>query len=318
MKALVIFVIFCFASSAQAAWVDDYLAGIKVAKEQGKPALVAVLAGDECPWSAKFQSEVLFHPDFLTAMQSEVVLIRRKVTRADENIMGVQEYPMLILLDPSENVIIQRGYLPLEPAEWAKQLKKTYLDFDLLKKGLSVAPTLSLRAMKELYVKAKRVGCKQFQREFLELGMRMDKGVFFPLEKYYELVKSGKEKSKEARALRKSILNRDPKNQKRSRFALALLHFQSKADRKQRFYSPKEVIAPLTEYVKNFGKQDPQGNWQAEMVMAQYLRNRNLLAQAEKHARRAYRAAPEAVKPEIQNLLTGFIPGTTQQVSAKK
>jgi len=292
VRRLFFFVTICHA--AFAGWLSHEQEGRAQAMASGKPLCIAYLGGDNCPWSTKLQREVLHHPDFLSQLENRWILVE-----VSQSPQASFEIPSVQLCDAAGNVILQKGYSPVSPKEFALQLKKDWEEYAEIQAQMPRIASLSLKALQDLYVKAKQVGNAEQTAKLLEQGLRKDKSVFFPLEKYAYYVRQNQMRTKEAKELRRSIVKRDASNANRSHFALALLDFENLA--RKRGITAKDAIHPLQEYIKKFGAQDPQGLWQVEIVMAQYLRNRNLDLQSEKHLKRALKIAPQEIKVKFSS-----------------
>ena len=289
-------------------WMTDYEKAFALAKEENKILVLAFLGTDFCPWSLKLSSDILSHADFVKEMKDEAILCWVGYTQDGENAAKeklkeqyrVCEVPTVVVIDAGGEEITKMGYTPLLPQEFASEMKKSSKGYGELKEKLerSDLATMSGEILKDLYLKARDLGCNQYKNQILEAGVTADKGSFFLLEKYTRFVEGGKKKDKQAIALREEILERDPKNAFGSHLRLALLDFQSNVSGTKKT-APDAVVKPLTEYIAKFGKKDVENLWRVEMMIAQYLFSKNKAKEALKHAEASLYSAPEEHKPDV-------------------
>jgi protein disulfide-isomerase len=305
-----LFLFLSIGSCALASWGEDYLQGRQLSQERDQPLLLAFVGSDWCPWSTKFESEVMLSPDFLKDVEASFVLVKvdfprrifipQEMRKENEKLKGqfhIQEFPTLVLLDSSGELIYKKGYLPASPDEVALELKTAAADYKTLKRADPKA--LTFEQVKQLYLKAKGLKSEPFQEKLMEMGLKQDKGIFFLLEKYAMLIGKGQRRSDEAKDLRRKVMRRDSKNREGGIRSLAILDFFSRTNASKKTHTPEAVIEPLVAYLETYGKKDPEHVWQLQTMIAQFLLSRDEMVQALKFAKAAEASAPESAKAEL-------------------
>lgn len=292
--------IFCTVHGMAEEWTEDYQAAQQLAEQSSQPMVIAILGDSSCLWSQKFELEVLSHPEFKRTFEGRVVLVKTYAPQLREK-FHVKEVPSLILIDPSQREISRMGYLPLSHIGVATYLEDILVRYQHLQEVLehSDLSTFKTEELEACYLQAKNLGCLSYRDLLLQMGLKKDKGIFFLVEKYTQLLEERKGRGSERKALRDEILNRDPQNKKGGHFSLALLEFQSRVNGYRKKNDPKEVIKPLVSYLRKFGKEDSKNIWRVEMMIAEFLFSKNCISEALSHAKASYDAAPEEVKPQI-------------------
>lgn len=291
-------------------WLEDYTQAVRLSQEKGLPILIAFTGSDWCPWSLKLAIDVLSTSDFMQRLEKDIVLLWLDFPE-DENVpvanqglkekYQISELPTLVLVHSSGEEITRMGYSPMLSQELASSLQKSLQGYSELKDKLEKTDlaALSGEILKEMYLKARNLGCNKFKDKILEAGVQIDQETFFLLEKYARLVESGKKKDKTAVAIREEIIERDPKNLLGSHFQLAILDFQWNLSKPKAKTDPKYAVRPLIEYATKFGKKDTENLWKIEMMIAQYFFSKNKTEDALEHAEASYSVAPDNAKSEI-------------------
>lgn len=292
-----------------ALWSEDYPATVREAKANEKVIMVAFMGSGWCPWSEKFEREILNDIHFTEQLKDEVNFVwlscPRESARANVDIrqlkerFGIDEFPTLVFINSQEEELFRVGYLPLSSHEFAAKLRQMIRDYLALwsrveKKG---SEPFALDELKSLYQKASSLNSYHYKERLMQMGLAEDRGTFFLLEKYAELAESG-EKTESAE-LKQKIIERDPKNLAGSQLSLAILDFQTKSALLKNRENVKSVIKPLVEYIQRFGKRDRENLWKVQMMLAQYLFSKNAIPDALAHAAASYKSAPEEKKAEI-------------------
>ncbi len=295
-------------------WMSDYAKAEKLAQVTGKPLLLAFVGSDWCPWSTKIQTEILCNPEFAAALREEVIFVlvdfpeKNKISlelktqnQGLKNRYGVQELPTLVLVDHLGDVIVKMGYLPLDAQSLAAHLRSSLEDFIQLKSVLGAPNLVCLQGkeLENLYQKASHLDYRAVKERLMEVGLKSDRSIFFLLERYEELLVNGKLKDPEVQKLRREIVLSDPSNSQGTHFKLAMAEFNNLSQRLKKKENPHRAIAPLTEYLRQFGSKDRENVWKVEMVIAQYLFSKNFATEALQHARNSYEYAPEDARCEI-------------------
>lgn len=290
-------------------WSEDFEGMFTLAQKEQKVLVVAFLGQPWCPWSEKLKRDVLNSPDFLEQIQEiaycAFVNIEEEETEHNRHlrdVFHVRQSPTLIIFDYSQEEIARLHFLPLSAQEYGGQVVQCVQDFEevicLLKNPSSIA---SEEKLQKIYENAKKLSSQSYRDQILQIGLKREKGSFFLLEKYAELLETAGFKSPLAHKLRKEIVERDPDNVYGTQLKMAILEFQqlgSKSKGKNRVY---KAIAPLIHYVERFGERDPDNLWKVEMMIAQFLFTKNERPMALAHAQASLEAAPESIKDEIRD-----------------
>jgi len=299
-------------------WTENVQKAKKIAQETDRALLLAFVGSKWCPWSQKLEEEVLTHQDFIKSLKEDFILVWLdfpestlfSTTVKEENwqlkeTYNIQELPTLLLINQEGEVISHFGYIPLDAQSLANTIKEVYGDYEQIKQVLEGAEfaTLSSERVQELYLKAKKLDCKRYQEKLLEAGVFKGKGSYFLLEKYASLLEKGKKQEGETVELRKKIADLDPKNAQGTHLQLALLDFQKNSTLSAKKSHTKLAIAPLLDYIQQFGKTDHKNLWRVEMMIAQHLFSKGYSSRALKHAQASYDSAPEEAKAEIAQSL---------------
>jgi thioredoxin-related protein len=295
-----------------AQWSEDYIQTLTKAQENGKPLVLAFMGAGWCPWSEKLEKEILSDPAFLDPLKGEVNLVWLNCPSSKGNttlrvqelksLYQINELPTIVVITPMQEEMFRIGYLPLTPADYATRLQKMIADYNEVngnvdgQGGYQELSSLGLEDLQRLYVKARELKASRYVDRLMALGLEKDKGTFFLLEKYADLLESGNKA--EAEVFKEKIIDRDPKNLKGSQLRLAILDFQVKSHH-QKKKSIKSAVKPLADYLTKFGEKDKENAWRVEMMMAQYLFTKNEVEEALKHANASFTKAPEEQKAEI-------------------
>ncbi len=290
-------------------WMENYTDALAQAQQSGKSLLLAFMGAGWCPWSEKFEREILNEGEFLETLKDEVYFVwiacpqepgrTDPQTQALKTQYGIEEYPTLLLVKPSEEEMFRVGYLPLSPKDFAYRLDRMLQDYREIWGTLESkeATVLAFEQLQDLYLKARDLKTEKFQEAIMAMGLEKDKGTYFLLEKYKDLTALGKKK--EAEPVREKIVGRDPKNLKGAQRALAILDFQRRAASFKKKDNLKSVLKPLLEYLRAFGEKDKENRWKIEMMVVQYLFTKNAIEEALAFAQDSLKTAPDASKAQI-------------------
>jgi protein disulfide-isomerase len=295
-------------------WSEHYSKASKTAKEKQKYLLLAFVGSDWCPWSQKLENEVLTRQEFTKALKDDMILVwidfpenasilpeRREINQYLRDKFGVKEFPTLLILDESEDLVAKMAYLPFEAEQFSNQIKGLIGDYKEIKEKIETVNLESLPddQLETLFTKSKSLSCERFTNELMAAGLKADKGPFFLLERYSELLEAGKRNEPQAAELRKMIAARDPKNALGTQLKLAVLEFQNFSEQHRKKEKIQDAVEPLVEYLKEFGKKDTDNVWRVEMMIAQYFFSKGVIGSALQHAAASFESAPETEKAEI-------------------
>jgi len=294
-------------------WSEDYPKTLKLAQTNQKPILLAFVGIGWCPWSERLAKEILNEPDFLNPLKDQVNFVwfscpqesskgNKEFQRLKEK-YAVQVYPTLVLISPSQEEMFSVGYLPYTPEEFAEKFQEMIRDYNEISSKIDTGDLKLINSdeLERLFTKARDLKCVQHTEKLMQVGLECDKGTFFLLEKYAELLEKGSKK--EAAPIREKIIGRDPKNLKGSQLRLAILDFEMRAQKLKRKESPLSAVKPLLEYIYKFGERDKENLWKIQMMMAQFLFTKNEVKEALGLANASYQSAPEEFKSEVAHTI---------------
>jgi|GEM_PF-5925152 len=268
-----------------------------------KPQLLIFTGPEECLWSQVWISEALSQNDFIETVSQEVELVQIPFSdRESRDTYGVDVFPTTILLFEGERSWQEIPCLPFNSTEYIATLREIIVFKQFLSR-VSL-PAFDLIDLKELYIKAKELHLHQEAQYILEEGVKKEKNTYFLLEKYASLVQCKTKKDPEVSKLRELIKKRDPEDRQAALFHLALFDFKRGELKKNK--SPRKIIEPLIEYVKQFKSRHKANVWRAEMVIASYFFNHNKKQAAMRHALHGLEVAPEDMKAHIRRVIESF------------
>lgn len=284
-------------------WLGEYKQASELSKEKNQPLLIAFLGDKECPWSQKWDMEVLNSPAFEQLASQQFILLRSQEGPLAKR-YHVKQYPLLLLLDGQGEVVARISHLPLPAQESAAYIKELFFDFQFIKMSIAdhYLKQMGFEQLKTLFQKVTHLENGYFKEQVLEEGLKKDRGAFFLMQQYVSVIEKEKMKERRVQRLRRRILERDPKNEHGTHLKVALTDFQvlSKKDKAHK------AVRPLLEYVQKFGKQDKDNLWKVEMMLAQYLFSQKLIKEALHHATLSYEAAPEAQRHAVTESINYF------------
>ena len=146
------------------------------------------------------------------------------------------------------------------------------------------------------YLKVEKMVSELFQDKSLLEGILSEERLYSLFESYISLIE--KNKYIEAKSVREEIIHIDPHNLQKSFFRLAMIDFENLAKNND-IYDPGEVVLPIIEYIKNYGKKDRENLWRLEILISQFLSSKGEIKKALLHARASYKAAPTMIKKEL-------------------
>ena len=277
---------------------------IVVAQNKNLP-IIAIILGEDCPWSKKLSQEILDSAYFLEKMQAEVILwvsLLKQDTEAKAFLQKyqVEKWPLFLFLDPQGKEFARLEYIPLNAHEYVETMLGMIEDFH----EICIALNRENREWDEqewqrLYQKTKGLSVPCFQHRFLERGLQREKGVYFHFEKFVALFEKHNNKHPQVRKAKEKLLRRDPHNRWGTHFQVALLEFQKMAAKPKLRNRPKKALTPLLRYLRQFGKKDFENYWKCEWKIAEFLYQSKCILPALEHAKAAFDSCPEAIKPEI-------------------
>lgn len=215
----------------------------------------------------------------------------------------VQKCPLILLLDPKGKEFARLNFIPLDH-KFLKELVISLInDFSMI---CSVIDTdFNEEKWQIIYQKASRLSASYFKEKILEQGVKKEKGCFFQLEKYAQLLQEKGSHHPYVLEFKKKILRKDKMYQLGARAYLASIEFH---DRNRKGKSFDKTIEPLLEYLHTSAFIEPQYRWEIELLLGQFLWKKNRLEKAREYLLLAYEHAPVSFKPQLQEIYQLFSP----------
>jgi hypothetical protein len=251
-----------------------------------EPKVVGIFGGESCPWSKELRSEVWESSSFQALLTSANIKKEEKATSENE-----LETPMLILLSSKGEEIGRLGFLVI-PAEKYVSLFKEMLAIHELCQNID---KLSLSQLLQFYRKCQVLNMKACEEKILQAGIAQDTGTDFLLEDYAKVCKKH---HKEAQKIKAEIRARKPDNAQ-IEWQLALLSFQGKIEKMR---DVNDIVKPLKKYLRRYGDQDKDNRWKCHLILAEFYKDKNIIAKAHFHAQQAMADAPDELKQMIAPL----------------
>lgn len=303
-------------------WLDDYEKATSESKATSKPIFLLFTGTGWCAYCDKLEEEVLQTSDFTQAAGEKFVFVKINYP-SPENLSPrlaaqhkqlqdkheIRGYPSVILLDPQQQQIGITGYRTGGGKAYAQHLQKIVQDYSSYKnkmQNIEKQPQTGA-VLKQLFEKSQELDLDNDTNLIVRLGLLSDEKQFFMMERYRFLAQEGMIHEKEAQSLRKDLMEADRYNINHTHYQLAVIDFEAfseEMDKEQ--YSVDLAVAPLVDYVEQFGKKDPENLWKIHMIISQVYLDKNDLNNALKHAQESHKASPPAVESEIATAVRGI------------
>ncbi|MGL4539908.1 MAG: hypothetical protein ACRCU0_02905 [Candidatus Rhabdochlamydia sp.] len=290
---------FAFTSLVFTDWVLEENKALALSSENNLPILAVFLAEEGCCWSDKLKTEILQNPEFIKEISKEMILWKIFLKQKKEicTKYRVQEYPLILLLDPKGREFARLGSIPLDQ-KCLKILLSSLID-DFSDVCSLTQTAFNEKKWQEIYTKASRLSATCFKEEILQKGIKKEKGCFFHLEKYAQLLQEKGSHHPYVIEFKKKVLQRDKTHQLGVRFHLASIEFQHQIHKNNSF---EKTIEPLLKYLQNSALVEPKHSWQAELLLGQFLWKKNKLEKAREYLLLAYQHAPDPIKWQLQEI----------------
>lgn len=287
-------------------WTDHFLRAKEEAQKRHCALLIAFLGPNWCEHSDQLENEILSQKEFKDQLGEQFVFVRVDIPedfdqktyfgKTLKEKYGVEECPTIVIITENGKLIAKLDNLPITCQQLIAQVKQLQSDYQ----RFVVLNQKELRNMKvdeiqHLYARAGHLADATFKQALMKQGLKIDRGPYFLVEKYGNLLASGLASERQLIRLRNRVIARDPQNERGCLRKLALIEFESRSEGKL----PGEVIEPLIQYLKAFGCRDSEHAWQLEMKISQYLFSCDQIHEALKHARLSFDSAPEEAQKEI-------------------
>lgn len=267
-------------SQEKIAWYQNLEKAKSIAMKGKKPLLVFFADSSIC---AQKMQEIFQAPSFQDKGRDLFTFC----------LLDTKELPKVVLIDPEYGRITKMGYIPSSKVDYLQLMQEKIQIYLQIKKAASRPNEYNLE---KIYTQALKLDCEYFQEKLLEAGLKQDKGIFFLLAQYENLLKKYPLYHQNLQRIQEEIEKKDPKNLQKGHLKIAMLHFQTLA---LQGAPTKEVVAPLIEYVQKFQKKDRKNLWKVYLTISQYLSVQKKYPKALTYARLSYKEAPKEAKKNI-------------------
>ena len=303
------------ATSHTLGWLTNYEEAVNKSKATSKPIVLFFTGSDWCGWCNRLEEEVFDTQAFQQAAGDKFVFLKLDFplyTQLDAHTNAqnkqlqkkydIRSYPTIILLDSDQQQIGMTGYKPGGGKTYAAHVLKMVNDYTAYKGQMKNIDKqkFSGAELKKLYEKSKELDLGNDINKIIKAGMNSDYAHYFRVERYRALAEEGMIHDAEAITLREKILNKDPRNEQRTHYDVAVIDFEACCEELNHGNNPPELaVAPLVNYIKKFGVQDKENTWRLEMIISQVYLDKNDLEEALEHAHFSHDSAPSTVQPDI-------------------
>jgi protein disulfide-isomerase len=290
-------------------WLTNYEEAVSQAKASSKPIILFFTGSDWCSWCTKLEQESLDTAEFVQNAGDKFIFVKldfplnttlppliasqNKELQKRFNIRG---FPTLVILDSQQqNQIGTIGYRAGGGKMYSDHLSKMVSEYSKYQQKFQTlnSQKYSSSDLIKMYETALANGYHQDLNQIIKAGEHSDDGTYFRLAHYRLLADEGQIKSKKALKLKKELIDQDPHNEKLTHYQIALINFDAANG------SPDQSVAPLLEYIHEFGEQDKEHLWHLQMIISQVYFDKNNLNEALQFAESSYSSAPPSAKTEI-------------------
>ncbi len=297
------------------AWQTSYEAAVQESQTSSKPIILFFTGSDWCPLCKQLEREVFNSREFIAESKDKYIYVKLDfpldhslsptLTAQNKSLQrkfDVRAFPTVVILDSNQHPIGVTGYRPGGGKCYSAHLNKIISDYSRYQERLNQLDKSKLSGgeLKELYLKARKMGRLSDAERIVDAGMRKSDNRFFMIEKYRILASEGHLSDDQALELKNAILSSDPRNKGLTHYQIAVIDFEAAcAEMEKENFSPETTVAPLISYINKFGCDDPDHLWRLEMIISQIYLDKGKVADALKHAKDCLNSAPESSKPEI-------------------
>lgn len=303
-------------------WLDDYEQAVNESKSTSKPILLLFTGTGWCAYCDKLEEEVLTTPDFARAVGNKFIFVKINYPTPDnlspklaaqhkqlQDKYDIRGFPSVILIDSQQKQMGQTGYRSGGGQSYAQHLQKIVQDYNNYQGSMqNVEKHPQTGAfLKHLYEKSKELSLDNDTNLIVRLGLQSDERLFFMMERYRFIAEEGMIHEKEAQTLRRQLMESDLENINHTHYQLAIIDFEAYSEEMDKeHYSADIAVAPLSDYIQKFGKQDPENLWKIHMIISQVYLDKNELEKALLHAQYSQRASPPAAESDIAAAVKGI------------
>lgn len=296
-------------------WLTNYEEAVNLSKSTSKPIVMFFTGSDWCGWCNRLEEEVFDTIAFQEIAGDKFIFLKldyplytsldARTSAQNKQLQkkyDIRSYPTLVLLDTQQQKIGMTGYKPGGGKTYAAHVLKMVSDYGSYKDKMNQLEKQKFSGLefKKLYEKSKELNLANDTNLIVKKGMSSDYSHYFQTERYRALMEEGMIKDPEALSLRHQILADDPNNDLRTHYDVAVIDFEAYCEKMNSdHYSPQMAVAPLENYIKQFGNEDKENIWRLEMIISQVYLDKNRLKDALQHAQSSHQSAPSTVQPDI-------------------
>jgi protein disulfide-isomerase len=297
-------------------WTSDYKQAVSSAKKDAKPLFLYFTGSDWCSWCYKLDDEILTNRDFINTIKNNFVFVKidfpiyktldANQTKQNEELkerFNVQGFPTIILLDNNEIPIAHLNYREGGAKAYAEYILKILKEHSDFQKGVKTLSQQSSGELQRLYKKASQLGMDEEAKIILTEGLTHEDNIFFLKEQYRFLLNEGRIATKTTENVRKELLAKDPQNKKHVHYDVAICDFEALSKNLPALKTADTVLAPLEQYLAQFGEKDTKNRWKIEMTISQVYRSKNQLDKAAQYAMVSQAHAPAYMRLDIAKLV---------------
>lgn len=284
-----LFILFLLLSQVEAKEKSIDVAS-KISEKEKKPLLILFV--DATSKNAISTLQFQNNQQFVFA-EVNVSLLTNEEKKGLSDKYHLQDLPRLVLLDEKGQELSRYSVYGETPANIKLELLKTIETNQTLSHAMQNLEDICAfpLQLEELYNEALELKRSHDADKILQAGMTHEI-LFFLIEKYRLLTEKGDNEGR--KGIREKIQAKDPNNEKKAFYSLALIDFQHLVAQKSEM-----AIQPLEDYVALFGEKDQENRWRLEMMIAQYYLNSDDWKTSLEHAEVAFQKAPLDMKKEI-------------------
>ena len=312
-------------------WTTQYKNALSEAQKNNKPLFLYFTGSDWCGWCKVMDKEILTAPEFVQLVGNKFIFVKidfplysqidsatQKQNEELKKEYEVTGFPTVIILSPQEKQIAILNYKQGGGKSYAEYLLKLLKDQEDFNKGMQSLSSLTLDQMKSLHEKAMQLGMSLESKNIIAAALQKGDSIYFLAEAYQDLAESGQSQSPESKLIRQKLLNMDPDNRLKVHYRVAVIDFEANTEDSSHQNDPFKMVQPLTQYLKDYGTNDPDNRWRIEMTISQVFRSQNLFDQALSFAKSSYDHAPEEFRNSVAQAVVGLQQSSADVGAAEK
>lgn len=212
----------------------------------------------------------------------------------------IEQLPSIVLLSETQEYVTTIGFVPVPANVFARHIKEIFLLYRHLDLAIAALPKKEVNELEHLLADAKSLQNERLINRILEEGMKRDNNGVFALEKYAQLVASGKEGSEDAQSLKRLIQEKKEALSIDARLQSAMLSFEAA----KKDGDIEAALGPLEKVLQEVPATHSQ-LWRIQFLVAKYLQEQNQKERAARYAEAAKKEAPEQFHKQLDAIISG-------------